>query len=87
MYSYILMDIELPKEVKDLIFHHIDNNSLFEKMDIDLPEEIWSLIFRYLDIKSLQNSQLVCKKWLEIILNDVVLMGEYHISQYDKMKL
>ena len=46
-------------------------------MDLDLPEEIWSLIFRYLDKKSLQDSQLVCKKWLEIILNDVVLTGEY----------
>ena len=50
-------------------------------MDLDLPEEIWSLTFRYLDKKSLQDSQLVCKKWLEIILNDVVLTGEYTLIQ------
>ena len=46
-------------------------------MVLTLPEEIWVLIFRYLDITSLQNSQLVCKKWLDIILNDVVMSGEY----------
>ena len=43
----------------------------------DLPEEIWIHIFRWLDIKSVQNSQLVCKKWLDFILNDVILSGEY----------
>merc|ERR1712223_99208 len=49
-------------------------------MNFDLPEEIWCLIFRFLDKKSLHNSQLVCKKWLEIILNDVVLTGEYSLE-------
>ena len=49
-------------------------------MDLDLPEEIWSLTFRYLDKKSLQDSELVCKKWLDIILNDVVLTGEYTLG-------
>ena len=49
-------------------------------MNFDLPEEIWCLIFRFLDKKSLHNSQLVCKKWLEIILNDVVLTGEYTLN-------
>ena len=43
----------------------------------DLPEEIWIHIFRWLDIKSVQNCQLVCKKWLDFILNDVILSGEY----------
>ena len=52
-------------------------------MEIDLLEEIWCLIFRYLDKKSLQNTQLVCKKWLDIILNDVVLTGEYHLKTRD----
>ena len=45
--------------------------------NIDLPEEIWIHIFRYLDIKSKQNAELVCKKWLNFILNDVILSGEY----------
>jgi hypothetical protein len=44
---------------------------------LDLPEEIWINIFRRLDVKSVQNSQLVCKKWLDFILNDVILSGEY----------
>ena len=44
---------------------------------LDLPEEIWINIFRCLDVKSVQNSQLVCKKWLDFILNDVILSGEY----------
>ena len=44
---------------------------------LDLPEEIWINIFRRLDVKSIQNSQLVCKKWLDFILNDVILSGEY----------
>ena len=44
--------------------------------NIDLPEEIWIHIFRYLDIRSKQNAELVCKKWLNFILNDVILSGE-----------
>ena len=44
--------------------------------DFDLPEEIWSNIFRHLDAKSLRNSQMVCKNWLQIILNDVILSGK-----------
>ena len=47
---------------------------------LDLPEEIWINIFRRLDVKSIQNSQLVCKKWLDFILNDVILSGEYRFS-------
>ena len=47
---------------------------------LDLPEEIWINIFRRLDNKSVQNSQLVCKKWLDFILNDVILSGEYRFS-------
>jgi hypothetical protein len=47
---------------------------------LDLPEEIWINIFRRLDIKSVQNSQLVCKKWLDFILNDVILSGEYRFA-------
>ena len=47
---------------------------------LDLPEEIWINIFRRLDIKSVQSSQLVCKKWLDFILNDVILSGEYRFS-------
>ena len=47
---------------------------------LDLPEEIWINIFRRLDIKSVENSQLVCKKWLDFILNDVILSGEYRFS-------
>ena len=43
----------------------------------DLPEEIWIHIFRWLDVKSVQNAQLVCKTWLDFILNDVILSGEY----------
>ena len=49
--------------------------------EIDLPEEIWVKIFRYLDLKSLQNAQLVCKNWLDIILNDVILSGEYTLAR------
>ena len=49
----------------------------------DLPEEIWIHIFRWLDIKSVQNSQLVCKKWLDFILNDVILSGEYTVFLRD----
>ena len=48
-----------------------------EVTNIDLPEEIWTYIFRHLDIKSKQNAELVCKKWLNFILNDVILSGEY----------
>jgi hypothetical protein len=48
-----------------------------EVTNIDLPEEIWIYIFRHLDIKSKQNAELVCKKWLNFILNDVILSGEY----------
>ena len=44
---------------------------------LDLPEEIWINIFRRLDVKSVKNAQLVCKKWLDFILNDVILSGEY----------
>ena len=44
--------------------------------DFDLPEEIWSNIFRHLDKKSLRNAQMVCKNWLQIILNDVILSGK-----------
>ena len=44
--------------------------------DFDLPEEIWSNIFRHLDAKSLRNAQMVCKNWLQIILNDVILSGK-----------
>ena len=44
--------------------------------DFDLPEEIWSNIFRHLDSNSLQNAQMVCKNWLQIILNDVILSGK-----------
>ena len=47
---------------------------------LDLPEEIWINIFRSLDIKSVQNAQLVCKKWLDFILNDVILSGEYRFA-------
>merc|ERR1712051_610502 len=47
---------------------------------LDLPEEIWINIFRRLDVKSVQSSQLVCKKWLDFILNDVILSGEYRFS-------
>ena len=47
---------------------------------LDLPEEIWINIFRRLDIKSVQSSQLVCKKWLDFILNDVILSGEYRFA-------
>ena len=50
-------------------------------MEVDLPEEIWGLIFRFLDNNSLQNSQLVCRRWLEIILNDVVLTGKYNLME------
>jgi hypothetical protein len=46
----------------------------------DLPEEIWIHIFRWLDVKSVQNSQLVCKKWIDFILNDVILSAEYTFS-------
>ena len=49
--------------------------------DNDLPEEIWLKIFRYLDVKSLQNTQMVCKNWLNIILNDVILSGEYTLAR------
>ena len=49
----------------------------------DLPEEIWIHIFRCLDIKSVQNVQLVCKTWLEFILNDVILSGEYTFVSKD----
>ena len=49
----------------------------------DLPEEIWIHIFRWLDIKSVQNCQLVCKKWLDFILNDVILSGEYEFFSQD----
>ena len=52
-------------------------DNLQELLQIDLPEEIWIHIFRYLDIKSKQNAELVCKKWLNFILNDVILSGEY----------
>ena len=52
-------------------------DNLRELLNIDLPEEIWIHIFRYLDIKSKQNAELVCKKWLNFILNDVILSGEY----------
>ena len=52
-------------------------DNLQELLRIDLPEEIWIHIFRYLDIKSKQNAELVCKKWLNFILNDVILSGEY----------
>ena len=47
---------------------------------LDLPEEIWINIFRSLDNKSVQNAQLVCKKWLDFILNDVILSGEYRFA-------
>ena len=47
---------------------------------LDLPEEIWINIFRRLNVKSVQNAQLVCKKWLDFILNDVILSGEYRFS-------
>ena len=47
---------------------------------LDLPVEIWINIFRSLDVKSVQNAQLVCKKWLDFILNDVILSGEYRFS-------
>ena len=54
-----------------------DNLQEVSVTNIDLPEEIWIYIFRYLDIKSKQNAELVCKKWLNFILNDVILSGEY----------
>ena len=47
---------------------------------LDLPVEIWINIFRSLDVKSVQNAQLVCKKWLDFILNDVILSGEYRFA-------
>ena len=47
---------------------------------LDLPEEIWINIFRRLDAKSVKNAQLVCKKWLDFILNDVILSGEYRFT-------
>jgi hypothetical protein len=47
---------------------------------LDLPEEIWINIFRRLDVKSVQNAQLVCKKWLDFILSDVILSGEYRFA-------
>ena len=47
---------------------------------LDLPEEIWINIFRRLNVKSVQNAQLVCKKWLDYILNDVILSGEYRFA-------
>ena len=47
---------------------------------LDLPEEIWINIFRRLDAKSVKNAQLVCKKWLDFILNDVILSGEYRFA-------
>jgi hypothetical protein len=50
---------------------------VFVNTNVGLPEEIWSHIFRYLDIKSKQNAELVCKKWLNFILNVVILSGEY----------
>ena len=49
----------------------------------DLPEEIWIHIFRCLDVKSVQNAQLVCKTWLDFILNDVILSGEYTFVSKD----
>ena len=55
-------------------------DNLQELLNIDLPEEIWIHVFRYLDIKSKQNAELVCKKWLNFILNDVILSGEYKFS-------
>ena len=48
---------------------------------LDLPEEIWINIFRSLDVKNVQNAQLVCKKWLDFILSDVILSGEYRFKQ------
>ena len=51
-----------------------------EVTNIDLPEEIWIYIFRHLDIKSKQNAELVCKKWLNFILNDVILSEEYTLG-------
>ena len=48
---------------------------------LDLPEEIWINVFRRLDVKSVQNSQLVCKKWLDFILDDVILSGEYRFPR------
>ena len=47
---------------------------------LDLPEEIWINIFRRLDVESVQNAQLACKKWLDFILNDVILSGEYRFA-------
>ena len=47
---------------------------------LDLPEEIWINIFRRLDVKCVKNAQLVCKKWLDFILNDVILSGEYRFA-------
>ena len=49
----------------------------------DLPEEMWIHIFRCLDVKSVQNAQLVCKTWLDFILNDVILSGEYTFVSKD----
>ena len=62
--------------LNSLPFDRMTEN-LQELLNIDLPEEIWIHIFRYLDIKSKQNAELVCKKWLNFILNDVILSGEY----------
>ena len=52
--------------------------------DVELPEEIWIIIFRHLDTKSLHNSQLVCKKWVQTILNDVILSGEYTLKNVNQ---